>query len=160
MKKAKKGDLITIFAPHYFEGENSLRNIKNKTGKFWVFDELSGKDEGVTKLMEFMGIAEDDQPEFFNRFIKEKYPDMYNVTGDLDWVPHIMGLQYYQEKGIEEKIAKEIYEDAIQVLDSSSGDDSYYDYDPGYAEYITYILIQLGDKKRADSLTKILNNRE
>lgn len=164
MPKNKK--LITLYMPFFFNGEHPIRQYISALEDhiFWGFDEVEG--DSVGKYLSYKMGIKDDHPfaeeaianEYW-KFIKETYPTIDEGYYDNDCISDIVGIQFYDITP-KKKIAQHLFNIADEILSSSSGDDSYFDYDPGLAYCCLGFIEQLGQKTIANKLQKILDNRD
>lgn len=151
---------ISLYSVDYFR-ENSIEKPKDRI--FWDFEYLT-YSQGVEDFLEDLGHSEEYREKAFHNFVRAKLPDLYKAMGgDCPYgASTIWGIQFHNEgKALEMKIGQELYNQAIAVLDSSSGDDSYYDYDPGFAYFIMMYLKQLqGCQPLVKKLQKVLDDRD
>lgn len=158
---------ITIHMPFYFNGEHPLRQliakstpIDNGLALFWGFDATD-----ANTLEEYLRFKlGDDNDEAVNKeywdYVKQKYPDI-NAQYYDEYPADIVGIQF--RNGSDKfKIASILYNIAIDVLNNSSGDDSYYDYDPGLGYCCLYFIKELigEDNGYYKDLNKTLDERE
>lgn len=158
MPKTKEYKLISIYSTDYFGAENEME----ESPYFWMSSEFI-PNEGWAKFMLYLGYTEEQILENFQKFAEKEYPKMFkckHVDLDMGELVEIKELQFYDKPGIRKKIAECLFLAAMTVLFNSSGDDSYFDYDPGFARYCLVFIEQLGKfPKYMKPIEKILEQR-
>lgn len=158
----------TIYATHYFERENTLQP------SFELFSSgvhLDMTGDAFDDLLKFLmpNTEEPEREAKIKSFLESHYPDMVKAEREIGFPNTIMFLEIPRfEKEVtnrkhRDRVGTFIKNQALEVLASSTGDDSYYDYDPGFAYYIISLLTQLGTPKClgfANKIQKVLNSRK
>lgn len=153
--KTKDPILVSIYAPHYFNGEYNLKKLIQDSGNslFWGFEVLDAKT--ISLLIE-------SKLAMSYSFIQDWISNKYNIDKAFltdDCPENIIGIQFYESKSTRAAIIETLYNMAIQTMDNAGGDDDFFDYTPGLVDCICCLLSQLGAEAKAKDLQNEIETR-